>query len=105
MSAQEESHQMGANEFALRLYITGATHHSTEAVRNIKIFCENYLAGRYTLNIIDVYQQPSMAQQQQIIAAPTLVVNVQGADRRIVGNLSDSGKILSVLGLSEMNSA
>ena len=88
-------------KYALYLYITGATHHSGEAVKNIKAFCERYLLGCYTLDIIDVYQQPSLVTTQQIIAAPTLIVKSPGLVRRIVGDLSNTDKILSTLGLKE----
>ena len=103
--SQQAPPEPTAGEFAFRLYITGAAHHSTEAVENIKTFCEHYVRGRYSLDIIDVYQQPAMAKSQQIIAAPTLIVSVQGVDRRIIGNLSDTYKILSILGLSKVTKA
>jgi circadian clock protein KaiB len=88
-------------KYAFHLYITGATHHSGEAVNNIKVFCERYLSTQYTLDIIDVYQQPSLAKTQQIIAAPTLVVTAPGLVRRIIGDLSNTEKLLSTLGLQE----
>jgi circadian clock protein KaiB len=90
-----------ADNYALYLYITGASNRSSEAVKNIKAFCERYLLSRYTLKIIDVYQQPSLAKTQQIIAAPTLVVKSSGAVRRIIGDLSNTEKILSVLGIRD----
>lgn len=88
-----------AAEYAFHLYITGATHHSAEAVKNIKVFCEHYLPGRYSLDIVDVYQQPSFTKTHQIIAAPTLIVIAPGITRRIIGDLSNTDKILHALGL------
>lgn len=87
--------------YSFNLYITGATHRSGEAVKNIKAFCEQYLTSQYTLDIIDVYQQPALAKTQQIIAAPTLVIKAPGMVRRIIGDLSNTDKILSALGLKE----
>jgi circadian clock protein KaiB len=89
------------DDYSLYLYITGASNRSSEAVKNIKVFCERYLSNRYTLKIIDVYQQPGLAKTQQIIAAPTLVVKSSGAVRRIIGDLSNTEKMLSVLGLTD----
>ena len=86
-------------EYQLRLYITGATPNSTRAVRNIKAICEEFLPGRYELLIIDIYQQPELAQQEQLIAAPTLVKLRPGLVRRLVGDLSDRRWVLVALGL------
>ena len=85
-------------EYELRLYITGATHHSMEAVKNIKMICEQYLPNNYKLDIVDVYQQPSLAKEQQIIAAPTLIILVPGPVRRIIGDMSNTEKVLTILG-------
>lgn len=89
------------DDYSLYLYITGASNRSSEAVKNIKLFCERYLSNQYTLKIIDVYQQPGLAKTQQIIAAPTLVVKSSGSVRRIIGDLSNTEKMLSVLGLTD----
>ncbi|WP_019947817.1 circadian clock KaiB family protein [Hymenobacter aerophilus] len=86
--------------YVLELYITGATPNSTRAVRNIKAICERYLAGRYELAIIDIYQQPELAQQARIIAAPTLVKKSPGLVRWLVGDLSDRPRVLRLLGLN-----
>ena len=86
-------------EFVFQLFITGATPNSTRAVRNFKEICEHHLTGRYALSIVDIYQQPELAREQQIIAAPTLV-RVQPLPRRqIIGDLSAQDKVLDALGL------
>ncbi|MGI4884639.1 MAG: circadian clock KaiB family protein [Janthinobacterium lividum] len=87
-------------EYAFDLYVTGATPNSTRAVRNIKEICERYLAGRYELRIVDLYQQPLLAQQEQIVAAPTLVRVRPLPRRQLVGDLSDRAAVLAALGLS-----
>ena len=86
-------------EYLLYLYITGATPNSTRAVRNIKAICERYLAGRYELLIVDVYQQPALAHEQDLIGVPTLVKRRPGLVRRLVGDLSDEARVLKALGI------
>jgi circadian clock protein KaiB len=83
----------------LRLYITGATVKSMKAIENIKIICEKYLKGRYTLEVIDVYRQPRLAIDDQIVAIPTLI-NITGSKVRLIGDMSDKKKILAILGLN-----
>ena len=83
--------------YVLRLYITGATHHSMLAVKNAKIVCDKYLKAGYSLEIIDVYQQPHLAAKHDIIAAPTLIKFQPLPIKRLVGDLSDTGKVLLAL--------
>ena len=85
--------------YVLELYITGATPNSMRAVRNAKDICEQYLAGRYELTIIDIYQQPELAQTARIIAAPTLIKVRPEPQRWLVGDLSDRPRALRLLGL------
>lgn len=69
------------------------------AVKNLKAICEQYLADNYTLEIIDIYQQPHLAEQEQIIAAPTLIKISPAPVRRLVGDMSDTTKVLMGLDL------
>lgn len=85
--------------YVLRLYVTGATMRSLQAIRNIREICETHLSGRYDLEIIDVYQQPVLAKGEQIIAAPTLIKKIPAPLRRLVGDLSDREKVLMGLDL------
>ena len=87
-------------EYLLHLFITGATPNSTRAVRNIKEICEQYLKGRYELLIVDIYQQPELAQREDLIGVPTLIKRSPGLVRRLVGDLSDRERVLKALGLS-----
>ena len=87
-------------EYLLHLYITGATPNSTRAVRNIKDICELHLKGRYELVIIDIYQQPELAQQEDLIGVPTLIKRRPGLVRRLVGDLSDHARVLKALGMT-----
>jgi circadian clock protein KaiB len=89
-------------KYILRLYITGATIRSTLAITNLKKICEEYLEGRYELEVIDLYQQPSLAKGEQIIAAPTLIKKLPLPFRRIIGDMSNKEKVLLGLDLKEV---
>lgn len=86
--------------YVLRLYVSGATPRSTEAITRIKEICEEYLPNQYDLEVIDIYQQPQLAAQQQIIAAPTLVKESPGKLRRMIGNLTNKKLIMQRLGIA-----
>jgi circadian clock protein KaiB len=88
--------------YSLRLYITGSTERSTDAITNIRNLCEKYLPGRYELEVVDIYQQPGKAADAQIIAAPTLIKQLPKPIKRIIGNLSDPEKIILGLDLKEL---
>ena len=85
--------------FVLRLYVSGMTARSRQAVENIRQLCEEHLAGRYDLEIVDIYQQPGLAKEGQIIAAPTLVKTLPLPLRRVIGDMGDAGRIMVVLGI------
>jgi circadian clock protein KaiB len=85
--------------YLLCLYIAGTTPRSTQAILNIKQICEQYLQGRYELEVIDVYQQPMLAAGEQIIAAPTLIKQLPFPLRKFIGDLSDTERILIGLDL------
>jgi circadian clock protein KaiB len=86
-------------KYVLRLYITGMTPNSKRAVENIKSICEEHLKGRYELAIIDIFQQPTLAEGEQIIAAPTLIKQLPYPLRRLIGDMSDTEKVLLGLDL------
>ena len=86
-------------KYVLRLYVAGATPRSTEAILNIKKFCEEFLKGRYELEVIDIYQQPALAKDAQVIAAPTLVKTLPPPLKKVIGDMGDAGRIMVVLGI------
>ena len=91
---------MNADEqFVLRLYVTGMTPRSTRAISAVRSVCEEFLHGRYALEIIDVYQQPGRSSQDQIVAIPTLVKCSPQPQRLIIGDMSDRNRLLFGLGL------
>ena len=87
--------------YVLRLYLTGTTTQSLRAIINVKKFCEEYLKGRYELEVIDLYQQPQLAQGEQIIAAPTLIKKLPLPLRRIIGDMSKTERMLVGLDLQK----
>ena len=88
-----------AQAYVLRLYVTGVTPKSTRAIANIKRICEEHLEGRYRLEVIDLYQQPQLAHGEQNIAAPTLIKELPLPLRRIIGDMSNSERVLVGLDL------
>ena len=89
-------------DYTLRLYVTGTTTRSAKAIANLRRLCEARLAGRYELEVVDIYQEPGAAADHQILAAPTLVRLTPLPVRRIIGDLSDHGRLLSGLGLDAL---
>ena len=81
-------------EYRFRLFVAGATTRSMFAIQNVQQLCEEQLAGRYQLDIIDVYQQPAQARAEQIVATPTLVKQAPLPMRRFIGDLSNTARIM-----------
>lgn len=86
-------------KYVLRLYITGTTPQSVKAITNLKKICEEYLKDSYTLEIIDIYQQPQLAEGDQIIAAPTLIKKLPSPLKKLIGDMSDKERVLVGLDL------
>ena len=84
--------------YVLRLYVSGLTPNSQRAIKNVRAICAEHLEGRYQLDIIDIYQQPNLAKEAQIIAAPTLVKELPQPLRKFIGDMSKTERIL--LGLN-----
>ena len=83
----------------LRLYVAGQTPNSVRAIENIKRICEEFLKGRYDLEVIDIYQQPVLAKGEQIIAVPTLIKKLPLPLRKFIGDMSATERILVGLDL------
>lgn len=84
----------------LRLYVAGSTPQSSRAIRNLKAICETHLEGRYALTVVDLYAQPERARENQIVVAPTLVRQMPLPVRRVVGDLSNTERVLAALDMS-----
>lgn len=89
--------ESASEKYYLRLFVTGVTPRSTRAIANIREICEKYLKGRYRLEVVDIYQQPELAREEQIVAAPTLIKKFPLPLRRFIGDLSNEERILSGL--------
>jgi circadian clock protein KaiB len=94
---RRKSRKRKGTRYILRLYVTGQTPRSMKSVENLRALCDKYLPGQFDLNIVDVYQQPAMAREGQIIAAPTLIKSMPLPLRRLVGDFSDKERV--ILGL------
>ncbi len=84
----EAARKRRAEHYVLRLYITGITPASTRALEKARAICEEHLRGRYELEVIDIYQTPSLAKDHQIVATPTLIKVLPPPLRRYIGDLS-----------------
>lgn len=85
----------------LRLYVAGATPRAIAALENLKLICEEHLAGRYDIEVIDLLKDPRLARGHQILAVPTLVRELPEPVRKIIGDLSDTEKVLVGLDLRQ----
>ncbi len=88
------------NKYLLKLYIAGHNSRSERAIVNLKQICETELAGDYQMLIIDVLETPQLAEEQRILATPTLVREMPPPSRRVIGDLSDRERVLSALDLT-----
>ena len=88
-----------AKHYLLKLYVTGTTPKSMRAIANIKRICEEHLKRRYELQVIDIYQQPGLAKEADIIAAPTLIKKLPLPLRKMIGDMANTERILVGLDL------
>src|SRR3954449_3958694 len=88
--------------YNLRLYVAGQTPKSIRAFANLKVLCEEHLKGRYRIEVIDLLQHPEMARGDQIVAIPTLVLKLPQPVRKIIGDLSDTDRVLVGLALQPL---
>jgi circadian clock protein KaiB len=86
-------------DWDLRLYVAGPSPKSVVALRNLEQLCEEYLAGRYHIEVIDLMKNPQLAQGDQILAVPTLVRRLPAPIRKIIGTLSNTARVLVGLDL------
>jgi len=87
------------SKYALKLYITGHTPRSLRAIENLRRICEQDLKGECEMKVIDVLEQPQMANEDKILATPTLIKSLPPPSRRIIGDLSDTRTVLLGLDL------
>jgi circadian clock protein KaiB len=94
------SEKFAGEKFILQLYITGMSENSMRAIENITLFCDQYLKGRFDLQIIDIYKDPSLAEEQEIVFSPSLIRQFPLPKRTMVGDLSDTKRVALGLGMT-----
>lgn len=103
MPVRQENEEGSANEdskLSMKLFVTGASTNSVKAIANLKNIIEKYIDSKYDLEIIDVYQQPSKTREEQIIALPMLLKYFPLPVKKLIGDLSDTPRVLRGLGLN-----
>jgi len=92
----EKSEKRGY-DLVLKLFVSGASPNSVRAITNIKVTLNKYVPGKYSLSIIDIYQDKTVASEEQIIAVPLLIRKFPLPERRMIGDMSDTNKLLKGL--------
>ncbi len=103
MSSKKLNGQRSNGQYVFRLYVTGASANSLRAIANTKNICEEYLKENYDLEIIDVYQQPVVAKEENIVALPLLIKKYPLPEKRLIGDMSEIERVLKGFGLSNGN--
>lgn len=91
--------------YVLRLYVSGVTQRSKKAIANLNSICEEYLSGKCDLEVVDIYQAPLKATEEDILAVPTLIRQLPLPTRRILGDLSERGRVLMLLDIKKKKQA
>jgi len=101
MKARPARKKSASDEWILRLYVAGQSARSAAALRNLEAICEQHLAGRYRIEVIDLLKQPQLARGDQIVAVPTLVRHLPPPMKKIIGDLSNQERVLVGLDLRQ----
>jgi circadian clock protein KaiB len=100
-AGQHDTGNPPRGRYVLRLFVAGMTARSTRAVENIRALCERFVPGAYDLEVINLYEHPVLASGEHIIAAPTCVRQFPLPARRVIGDMSNSARVLQGLDLME----
>lgn len=87
--------------YRFNLFVSGATSRSARAITNIKAICDRHLAGKYKIEVIDIYQQPERLSSDQVVAVPTLVKEYPRPVRKFIGDLSDTHRVVNALDIPQ----
>jgi circadian clock protein KaiB len=101
----EDTSLADSEHYSLRLYVAGQTPKSTAAIANLRRICEEHLAGRYTVEVIDLLVQPQLAAGDQILAVPTLVRRLPSPFKRVIGSLANTERVLVGLDIRAVTTA
>jgi circadian clock protein KaiB len=96
---EKAARRQARESYVLKLYVAGMSSRSEAAIRSITEICEKHLEGRYELEIVDIYQHPELAREEQIIAAPTLIKKLPQPLRKLIGNMADRERVIVGLDL------
>jgi circadian clock protein KaiB len=88
------------DKLVLQLYVSGMSPKSMEAIENIKRLCDEYLNDAFELEIVDIYKNPEVASQQQIVFSPSLIKSLPLPKKTLVGNFTDKEKVIKALGIA-----
>jgi circadian clock protein KaiB len=99
-SSHDRQPQQAGTVFVLRLYVSGASPKSLEALKNVKRICDEHLAGRNQLDVVDIYQQSDRAARDHVVAVPMLVKHAPLPAPRLIGTLSNTSQVLKTFGLT-----
>jgi len=99
MKPRRAAKKSASDEWILRLYVAGQSARTAAALRNLKAICDEHLAGRYRIEVIDLLKQPQLARGDQIVAVPTLVRHLPPPMKKIIGDLSNEERVLVGLDL------
>lgn len=94
MDSSDRQKPVPAKKWALRLYVAGITPTAERTLANLKKICEKHLAGQYSIEVVDLIKEPALAEGDQILAVPTLVRKLPEPVRKIIGDLSNTEKVL-----------
>ncbi|HEY2726025.1 MAG TPA: circadian clock KaiB family protein [Parafilimonas sp.] len=100
MKKKENPKLIFENKLVLQLYVSGMSPKSMKAIENIKRLCDEHLKDAFELEIIDIYKNPEVASQQQIVFSPSLIKNLPLPKKTLVGNFSDTEKVIKALGIT-----
>jgi circadian clock protein KaiB len=89
----------GNEHYVLRLFVSGTSPNSVRAINNIKVICDTHLTGKYDLEIVDIHQQPLLVKDEDVTAVPMLIKKFPLPKRRLVGDMSETARVLKGLGL------
>jgi circadian clock protein KaiB len=92
-------------QYVLSLFVTGASDMSARAIRNVRAICDEYLVGRYQLTVVDIHRDASMMSAHDVVAAPTLIKESPLPKRMLVGDLSDTPRVLAALDIAARGAA
>lgn len=102
---EESLADLSPGDYVLTLFVTGASDKAARAIRSVRTLCEQYLPGHYTLEVVDIHRDTALMMTHDVLASPTLIKQAPLPRRRLVGDLSDTSRVLAALDIAETASA